>query len=237
MIADPSKRSIHWAVKLIIMDVLSNDKRWLVTLVASNKVIAPVLPEIVKQGMGNLYTFLDNHLNALPTPCSLTTLTFADVCGLTATPSPASLLESLNFGNINNNSDVHGKKKKAYNYNVSSPVDLARLYLPNYLAVFSAFDKSMDMSATLRLLGRKNYPIQIFVSSDPLHNIQFLADDVRENVRNRASHFDESHWTQIFYDQCFDKLKNLVQGLPLNVAKKKELLDQLSKWKIKGNLN
>ena len=232
MIADPSKRLVPWAVKRIIMDVLSNDKRWLVTLVASNKILAPVLPDIVKQGMENLYTFLDN---GLPTPCSLKTLTYADVCRLTATPSPAFSLESLNFGNINNNSDVHGKKEKAYNYNVSSPVDLARLYLPNYLAKFSAFDKSMDVCATLRLLGRKHYPMQIFVSSDPfLNNIQSLADDVRENVRNRASHFDESHWTQIFFEQCFDKLKKLVQGLPLNVAKKKELLDQLSKWKTKG---
>ena len=218
------------------MDVLSNDKRWLVTLVTLNKVLAPVLTDIAKQGMENLYTHLDNLLNGLSTPCSLKTLTYADFYRLTATPSPASFLESLNFGNINNNSDVHGKKKKAYNYNVSSPVDLARLYLPNYLAVFSAFDKCMDMSATLRLLGRKNYPIQIFVSSDPfLYNIQSLADDVRENVRNRASHFDESHWTQIFFEQCFDKLKKLVQGLPLNAANKKELLDQLSKWKTKGN--
>ena len=236
MIADPSKCLIHWAVKRIIMDVLSNDKRWLVTFVTLNKILAPVLTDIAKQGMENLYTHLDNLLNGLSTPCSLKTLTYADFCRLTATPSPASFLESLNFGNINNNSDVHSKKKKAYSYNVSSPVDLARLYLPNYLAVFSAFDKSMDMSATLRLLGRKNYPIQIFVSSDPfLYNIQSLADDVRKNVRNRASHFDESHWTQIVFEQCFDKLKKLVQGLPLNVAKKKELLDQLSKWKTKGN--
>ena len=217
------------------MDVLSNDKRWLVTLVTLNKVLAPVLTDIAKQGMENLYTHLDNLLNGLSTPCSLKTLTYADFCRLTATPSPASFLESLNFGNINNNSDVHGKKEKAYNYNVSSPVDLARLYLPNNLAKFSAFDKSMDVCATLRLLGRKHYPMQIFVSSDSfLYNIQSLADDVRENVRNRASHFDESHWTQIFFEQCFDKLKKLVQGLPLNVAKKKELLDQLSKWKTKG---
>ena len=134
------------------MDVLSNDKRWLVTLVTLNKVLAPVLTDTAKQGMENLYTHLDNLLNGLSTPCSLKTLTYADFCRLTATPSPASFLGSLNFGNINNNSDVHGKKKKAYNYNVSSPVDLARLYLPNHLAVFSAFDKSMDMSATLRLL-------------------------------------------------------------------------------------
>ena len=233
MIADPFKRLVHWAVKRIIMDLLSNDKRWLVTLVTSNKVLAPVLTDIVKQGMENLYTSLDNHLNGLPTPCSLKTLTFADVSRLAATPSP---LKGLNFGNINKNSDTHGQKKKAYNYSVSSPVDLAKLYLPNYLAVFSAFDISMDMSVTLRLLGRKNYPQKIFFSSDPRYNIQSLADDVRKNVRNRVCHFNESDWTQIFFDQCFDKLKNLVRGLPLlNVMEKKKLLNQLSEWKAKGN--
>ncbi|XP_022785716.1 ankyrin-2-like isoform X2 [Stylophora pistillata] len=216
------------------MDVLSKVKKWLVTLVTLNKVVAPVLPDIVKQGMENLYAFLDNFLNGLATPCSLATLTYTDVCHLAVTPSPVSSLKDLYFGNINNNSDIHGKKTKKYNYNVSSPVDLAKLYLPNFLAVFSAFDQSMDLSAALRLLGSRKYPMQIYVSSDPLYDIKSLADDVRENVRNRASHFGESEWTQIFFDQCFDKLKNLVQGLPLNVAKKKELLDQLSEWKAEG---
>ena len=102
--------------------------------------------------------------------------------------------------------------------------------------MFSAFDISMDMSVTLRLLGRKNYPKKIFFSSDPRYNIQSLADDVRKNVRNRVCHFNESDWTQIFFDQCFDKLKNLVRGLPLlNVMEKKKLLNQLSEWKAKGN--
>ena len=216
------------------MDVLGNDKRWLVTLVTSNKVVAPVLQDIVKQEMDKLYTLLDNDLNGLPTPYSLQTLTYAEVCHLAATPSPASSLKGLNFGNINNNSSVHGKNKKTYNYNVNSSVDLAKLYLPDFLAVFSAFDKSMDLNAALRLLGCKKYPIQIFVSSDPSHDIQPLADDVRENVRNRGSHFKESDWTQIFFDQCFDKLKALLQYLPLLPAKKKELLDQLSAWKTEG---
>ena len=182
MIADPSKRS------RIIMVVLSNDKRWLVTLVASNKVAAPVLQDIVKQGMNELYATVNNYLNGLPTPYSLQTLTYADVCHLAATPSPASSLKDLNFGNINNNSGVHGKNKKIYNYNVNSSVDLAKLYLPDYLAVFSAFDKSMDLNAALRLLGCRKYPVQVFVSSNPLHDIQPLANDVRENVRNRGSH-------------------------------------------------
>ena len=120
---------------------------------------------------------------------------------------------------------------------VNSSVDLAKLYLPDYLAVFSAFDKSMDLSAALRLLGCRKYPIQIFVSSDPLRDIQPLADDVRENVRNRGSHFKESDWTQIFFDQCFDKLEALLQYLPLLPDKKKELLDELSAWKTEGTRN
>ncbi|XP_022805985.1 uncharacterized protein LOC111343109 isoform X2 [Stylophora pistillata] len=213
------------------MAVLGNDKRWLVTLAALNKVLAPVLRAIVKQGMDYFYEFVDNHLNGLLTPCSLKTLTKTDVCHLAATPSLASALKDLNFGNINNNS---GKNKAACNCTVNSSVDLAKLYLPNYLAKFSAFDKSMDLSAALNLLGYRKYRSQIFLSSDPLHNIQSMADDVRENVRNPASHFDESHWSQIVFDQCFDKIKALVQCLPLNAVKEKELLDQLSEWKTIG---
>lgn len=93
------------------MDVLStNDKRWLVTLVASNKVVAPVLQDIVKQGMDKLYVTLDNYLRGLVPLCSLQTLTYADVCRLAATPNLASSLKDLNFGNINNNSGDHGFK-------------------------------------------------------------------------------------------------------------------------------
>ncbi|XP_022785689.1 uncharacterized protein LOC111326027 [Stylophora pistillata] len=216
------------------MDVSGNGKRWLVTLVTSNKVVAPVLQDIVKQGMDKLYVTLDNYLRGLVPLCSLQTLTYADVCRLAATPNLASSLKDLNFGNINNNFVDHGKTKGVYNYNVSSPVDLAKLYLPHYLVAFSAFDKSMDLSVALRLLGCRKYPIQVFVSTDRLHNIQSLADDVRENVRNRGGHFKESDWTQIMFDQCFDKLKALLQYLPLLPDKKKEVLNELSAWKTEG---
>ena len=216
------------------MNVLSTEKRWLVTLVAANNVVAPVLRNIVKQGMDKLYAYLDNYLNGLPTPCSLQTLTYDAVYQSASTPSLAPLLKGLKFANINNNSDVKGDSKKScYNYNVNSSVDLAKLYLPGFLAVFSAFDKSMDLCASLKLLGCRMYPIQIFESSDPLHDIQPLADDVRENVRNPASRFEERNWTQIFFDRCFDKLKALLQYLPL-LPDKKEILDQLSAWKTEG---
>ncbi|XP_022805989.1 uncharacterized protein LOC111343113 [Stylophora pistillata] len=92
----------------------------------------------------------------------------------------------------------------------------------------------MDLSAALRLLGYRKYPIQVFGSTDPLQDIQSLADDVRKNVWNRGSHFNESDWTQIVFDQCFDKLKALLQCLPLLPEKKKELLDHLSARKTDG---
>ena len=221
------------------MEVLRNDKRWIVTFITLNKVVAPALREIIKKGMDKLYTTLDNLLNGLSGLCSLKTLTYEDVSHLVATPSPASWLKDLDFKNINNNSDVKGENKETrYNYNVNSSVDLAKLYLPYYLAVFSAFDKSMDLSACLSLLGRRKYPIQIFVSSDPSHNIQELADNVRKNVRNPAAHFKEKEWTPIFFDQCFDMLKDLLQCLPLLPdEKKKELADQLSTYKTEGTKN
>ncbi|RMX41331.1 hypothetical protein pdam_00021658 [Pocillopora damicornis] len=216
------------------MDVLSNEKRWLVTLVTSNKIVAPALREVIQNGMEELYTTLDDRLSK---SYSLKTLTYEDVRHLAATPSP--WLKDLHFENINNNSDVKGENKKTrYNYNVNSSVDLAKLYLPDYLAEFSAFDKSMDLSASLRLLGCRMYPKQIFVSSDPSHNIQELADDVRKNVRNKGAHFKEKDWTPIFFDQCFEMLKALLQCLPLLPdEKKKELSDQLSTWKTEGTKN
>ena len=212
------------------MTISENDKRWLVTLVAPNQIVAPVLRDFVKTGMDKLYTFLDNHL-----PSSLQTLTYP-ICHPASPARPDPLLNGLKFKNINNNSDLHGSSKVNYDYKINSSVDLAKLYLPDYLAKFSAFDSSMDMSAALRLLGYNNYPTQIFVSSNPFVDVKSLADDVRNNVRNPTAHYDDSTWTENIFNQCFDKLEALVKGLVLPAAKEKETLDNLSEWKTKGRV-
>lgn len=212
------------------MNVSVEEQRWLVVLVSSNK-IAPALRNFVKQGMDNLYTSLDGHLNGLTAPCSLNTLTYP-IAGDPATRDPR--LSPLKFRNINNNSDVHGDDKPNYDYKVNSSVDLAKLYLPEYLAKFSAFDESLDMSAILRLLGVTR-PAQIFSSSNPFLCIQSIADDVKDNVRNKGAHFDANIWTEGFYDQCFDKLETLVKSMVLPDAVEKTTLDTLSEWKTQGN--
>lgn len=106
-----------------------------------NKILSPVLLEPIKKGMEATVAKLDTHCGSLTPPCTLKTLSYSQV-------KNDSMLKKLSFQNINNN--VH-LDKKAFNYNVNSAVDLAKIFLPCYLAHFGDFDNSLDMSASLRL--------------------------------------------------------------------------------------
>ena len=211
------------------MMVSDEEKRWLVVGIAMNKVAAPVLRDFIKQGMDTHYANLDIYCSGLTTPCTLTTLTYHHV---RTDPS----FKHFKFQNVNNNLHLHGKHKNRYNYNINSSVVLAKLFLPDYLAEFSAFDESLDMSAILRLLGFNN-PVPIFHSPNPLISIQASADDVRENVRNKWGHCDVTDWTEVFFNDCFSKLETLVKSLGLTGGMENTTLDHLSDWKTKGNYN
>ncbi|KAM7439462.1 hypothetical protein ABFA07_011214 [Porites harrisoni] len=205
------------------MMVSDEEKRWIVVGIAMNKVAAPVLRDAVKQGMDTNYANLDRHCQLHHPPCTLKTLTHGVV---QADP----ILKNLKFQNINNNHLVHGVRN--YNFNINTSVDLAKLYLPGYLAQFSAFDVSLDMTAILRLLGFKNYmqlPATVFSP-----HIQASADDVRENVRNKWGHVDVTEWTDALFNDCFDKLKTLVRSLGLTAGVEKNTMDQLDDWQTKG---
>ena len=201
--------------------------------VCLNKVVAPIFQDYLKERMDNHYTSLDGQLKALTPPCSLSTLTFNILTSPTSDARLKTITSSLKFGNINGNSDIHKGDKTMYDYKVSSSVDLAKLYLPKYLAEFSAFDISLDMSAILRLLGEKSLA-SIFHSSNPFIYIQSIADDVRSNVRNKTSHFNPCVWTKTFFEECFAKMENLVKSIVLPDAHEKAKLDELSTWKKEG---
>ena len=207
------------------MMVSDEDKRWIVVGITMNKVAAPVLRDAVKQGMDANYANLDRHCQLLHPPCTLKTLTHRVV---QADP----ILKNLKFQNINNNDHLYGKCYRNYNFSINDSVDLAKLYLPDYLAQFTAFDDSLDMTAILRLLGFKNY-IQLPTAVFSPH-IQALADDVRENVRNKLSRFYVTEWTDALFNDCFDKLKTLVRSLGLTADVEKNTLDQLDVWQTKG---
>ena len=210
---------------IIQMMVSDEQKRWIVVGIAMNKVAAPVLRDAVKQGMDTNYANLDRHCQLLHPPCTLKTLNHGVV---RADP----IFGRLKFENINNNDHLYGKRYRSYNFSINDFVDLAKLYLPGYLAQFSGFDDSLDMTAILRLLGFRNYmPAAVFSPHS-----QASADDVRENVRNKWGHVDVTEWTDAMFNDCFDKLKTLVRSLGLTAGVEKKTLDQLDDWQTKGYL-
>jgi len=205
--------------------ISDEEKHWVVVGVALVKVAAS-LRDTIQKGIAVHYANLDTHCKSLSLPCKLSALTYSQA-------SKDATLGCLKFENINNNSQLYGKVKKNYNYSVSSEVDLAKLYLPNYLTTFSAFDESLDLNAILRLLGWSK-PIPIFPSPDPVLSIQKAADDTRD-CRNKWAHPDLSEWTEGFFNDCFSKLEVLVKSVGMGV-KEKSTLDQLHEWQTKGEI-
>jgi len=208
------------------MMVSDEEKRWLVFGLAMNKVAVPVLRHFVHQGMGKHYTNLDMYCRGLAIPSSLQALTYGDIA-----TDPT--LKHLKFQNINNNLLLYAKNKIRYDYCIYNVVDLAKLYLPEYLSRFSGFDGSLDISAILRLLGFDN-PAPIFSSPNPFLSIQCTANEVRENVRNKWGHCNFKEWSEDFFSYCFAKLKSLIRSLGLTDGTEKNTLDQLNDWETKG---
>ena len=209
------------------MSVSKEEKRWIVVGIALNKVALPVLRDAVKQGMDTHYVQLDNHCQSLAPSCTLQSITLGFV------NSHRSMFRNLKFENINDNENSHGKSRRNYNYAINDSIDLAKLYLPAYLAQFSAFNESLDMAAILRLLGSNNYvPTAVFRS-----DTQNSADDVRENVRNKWGHFNETEWTDTFFHDCFDKMKTLVKSLKLTADVEKNTMAQFAEWQTKGKFS
>lgn len=209
------------------MNISENDKRWLAVLVASNKIVTPLLRNFVSKGIGKLYDFLNDHLQNISTPCSLKTLTDA-IC------HSDPFFRGMTFKNINNNEKKESKED--YNYSINSPVDLAKLYLPGFLAKFAKFDHSMDLSAALNLLGYDDYPTQVFVSSNPSLDIKSLANDFRKEVRNPQAHYDEEKWTEYFTKQRFEKLEALVHALVLPADEEENALYKVHECKTNGKV-
>ena len=208
------------------MMVSDEKKRWIVVGIAMNKVVAPVLRDAVKQGMDTNYTNLDKHCQHLSPPCTLKTLHHGLV-----QKDPIFKQLKKNFKNINNNRILYGKDSGRYNFSISDPIDLAKVYLQDsHLAQFSAFDESLDLTAILQLLGFKNHMRGALFSP----HTQLSADDVRKNVRNKWAHVDVTEWTEALFNHCFDKLKALVTSLGLTACVEKTTLDQMDDWQTKG---
>ena len=205
------------------MNVSENDKIWFVVLIASNKIVTPLLRKLVPKGMKKLRDFLNDRL-----PCNIKKLTYMSYISICR---EYPYLKRLQFRNINDNDNL---EMKDYDYSINTLVDLAKLHLPYYLAKFDAFDKSLEMAAVLRLLGYE-FPFKVFESSNPSLDITSLANDVRESVRNSVSHYIEVNFTEDFLNNSFEKLMALVKAVVLPEVN--DVLDQLHKWQKNGTVS
>ena len=198
------------------LTVITDDqRRWVVIGICLNKLLTPVLRTVLGQQIPLWY----NNLCILPNPINKQTYKKH------ATKLPPSTVK-LNYGNINKNDDNHKSTYSAYNYDVKDPESLAKLFVQPFMAKFSGFDHTMDLSAALTLIA----------GTDPflLSGAAAQANIVRSMVRNEWAHCDFSHWSEMNYDTGIQHIESLVKKLKLSSVDENDFVNELNNWKDKG---
>ena len=191
-------------------------RRWMVTGICLNKLLTPVLRNVLKKEISDWY---HNILSNPPYQINNQTHTRH------AKILPPSKVK-LNYGNVNNNYDNHKSKASAYDYNIKSPECLAKLFVQPFMAKFTGFDSTMDLSAVLTLMCQ----------TDPFHTsgAAAQAQTVRSVVRNEWAHCNFSHWDDVKYCSSLQEIESLVKKLKLPSSDESNLLAELENWKDKG---
>ena len=202
------------AVSTVITD---DQRRWVVIGICLNKLLTPVLRTV----LGQKIPFWYNNLCLLPNPINRQTYKKHE------TKLPPSTVK-LNYGSINKNYDNHKSTYSAYDYDVKDPESLARLFVQPFMAKFTGFDQTMDLSAALTLISE----------TDPFHSSGAAAQAsiVRSMVRNEWAHCNFSHWSEVNYRTCIHQIELLVKKLNLSSADENDFVDELKNWKDKGSL-
>ena len=197
--------------------ITDEQRRWVVIGICLNKILTPVIRTVLANEILLWYN------NLCVSPKSIHKQTYKKHA---ATLPPSTI--TLNYGNINKNHDNHKSRYSAYDYNIKDPESLARLFVQPFMAKFSGFDQTMDLSAALALLCEAN----------PFHTsgAAAQANTVRSVVRNEWAHCDFSHWSDVNYLACLQHIESLVKKLNLSSADENEFVNELNNWKDKGNL-
>ena len=195
--------------------ITDEQRRWVVTGICLNKLLTPVLRTV----LGQQIPFWYNNLCLLTNPINKQTYKKH------ATKLPPSTVK-LNYGNINKNYDNHKSTYSAYDYDVKDPESLAKLFVQPFMAKFTGFDQTLDLSAALTLISE----------ADPFHlsGAAAQANIVRSNVRNEWAHCDFSHWSEMNYHTCIQHIESLVKTLNLSSAAENDFVNELNNWKEKG---
>ena len=195
--------------------ITDNQRRWVVVGICLNKLLTPVLRDTLRKEIPAWYSNL-----CLP-PKQINKQTFRKH----AAKLPPSKM-GLKYGNINKNYDKHKKLYYAYDYNVSDPESLAKLFVQPFMAMFTGFDQTMDLSAALTIMCQ----------AGPFHTsgAAVQAETVRSVVRNAWAHCNFAYWGDANYRTCMLHIESLVKKLNLPSADENQVLKELNDWIEKG---
>ena len=194
-------------------EISKEEQHWLLVGIGLTKVLAPTLRKAVDTELGKW------HHSLCQPPDEIDKQNFAK--------HKKKLLPSnnqLQYKNINNNSKH--KLTSAYDYGVKDALSLARLFVQPFMAHFTGFDETMDMSALLTIIGEA----APFVSS----GVAIEAKKVRTDVRNPWAHCNFTDWTVYMFNASFQAIETLVKKINLPAPDEKKVCDDLDFWKQTG---
>ena len=194
-------------------NVSDEERRWVVIGICLNKVLTPALRDVLANEIPKWYQTL------LQPPREIDKQTF----GKHQKTLPPTTLK-LNYKSINNNA-AH-KSPRAYDYTVKHPLSLAKLFMKPFMANFTGFDQTMDVSAVLSVICEA----QPFVAS----GAAVIAKKVRSDIRNEWAHCNFSHWTKPNFQAALQSMGSLLKKVNLAPVEQKRFLDELDGWNNKG---
>ena len=190
------------------------EKRWMVIGICLHKILTPALRKVLSNEMPKWYHTLINP------PIEISKQTSK----IFAKKLPPSTIQ-LNYGSINDNNTIH-KSSKSYDYAVSDPLSLAKLFMKPSMASFTGFDHTMDASAVLSVMSEA----QPFITT----GTAVLAKKVRSDIRNEWAHCDFSHWSQLNFQTAIQDMESLVKKTGLTPVEEQLVLYDLNIWMKNG---
>lgn len=147
---------MHLFLEIINADIEDNEKRWLIIGICIQSVLAPTLRKFAEPVTRNLYSMIQNTHG-------IQTQIYPDQ--LKQYPNAG---HNLNYEAINNNHLIPRVRRTdvgKYDYKVTSHVEFSKLFLKTFMAKYTAFDESCDLSALLGII------INIDTFSKPVKNV------------------------------------------------------------------
>ena len=192
--------------------ISDEERRWVVIGVCLTKVLAPALRDVLATEIPKWHKLL----------CQPPTEINKQVRGRHKIQLNPSTLE-LNYKNINNNHTL--RSPRAFNYAVTDPLSLAKLFVLPFMSKFTGFNETMDISAVLSVIGE----------AAPFVGAAAHAKTVRSDIRNEWAHSNFAEWTEARFEASFQSMETLLKNVNLSPNHEQKLCLELDSWKIKGN--